>query len=59
ADIYASRTEVVRHHLCYTAPIVIDARLKPHHAPPLLEDPDVERQVDALATRGGSLHGIV
>jgi len=29
ADIHASRTEVVRHHLCYTAPIVIDARLKP------------------------------
>lgn len=38
--------------------LVIDARLKPHHAPPLLEDPDVERQVDALAARGGSLHGV-
>jgi UbiD family decarboxylase len=29
ADIHALRTEVVRHHLCYTTPIVIDARLKP------------------------------
>jgi 3-polyprenyl-4-hydroxybenzoate decarboxylase len=29
ADIYAARTEVHRHHLCYTTPIVIDARLEP------------------------------
>jgi len=29
ADLYAARTEIVRHHLSYTAPIVIDARLKP------------------------------
>src|SRR5205807_253536 len=29
ADIYAAETEVVRHHLTYKGPIVIDARLKP------------------------------
>ncbi len=29
ADIHAARTEVHRHHLCYSAPVVIDARLKP------------------------------
>ena len=29
ADIYASSSRVVRHHLAYTAPIVIDARMKP------------------------------
>ena len=29
ADIHAARTEVVRHHLSYSPPIVIDARLKP------------------------------
>jgi UbiD family decarboxylase len=29
ADIHAARVEVVRHHLCYSPPIVIDARLKP------------------------------
>ena len=38
--------------------LVIDARLKPHHAPPLVEDPAVERQVDALAAPGASLHGV-
>lgn len=33
----------------------IDARYKPHHAPPLVEDPEVSARVDALAARGGPL----
>jgi len=39
--------------------LVIDARIKPHHAPPLEEDPEVSRRVDALAALGGPLHGII
>jgi 4-hydroxy-3-polyprenylbenzoate decarboxylase len=39
-------------------PVVIDARAKPHHAAPLVEDPAATRRVDALFARGGSLHGI-
>jgi 4-hydroxy-3-polyprenylbenzoate decarboxylase len=35
--------------------LVIDARRKPRHAPPLVEDPDVTRKIDALASRGGPL----
>lgn len=35
--------------------LVIDARGKPHHAPPLVESPEVTKKVDALATRGGPL----
>ncbi len=35
--------------------LVIDARIKPRHAPPLIEDPEVTRKVDALAARGGPL----
>lgn len=35
--------------------LVIDARIKPRHAPPLVEDPDVTRRVDALAAAGGPL----
>lgn len=35
--------------------LIIDARIKPHHAPPLLEDAEVTRRVDALAARGGPL----
>jgi 4-hydroxy-3-polyprenylbenzoate decarboxylase len=36
--------------------LVIDARVKAHHAPPLLEDPAVTKRVDALAAPGGPLH---
>lgn len=39
--------------------LVIDARIKPHHAPPLIEDPEVSRRIDALATSGGPLCGII
>jgi 4-hydroxy-3-polyprenylbenzoate decarboxylase len=39
--------------------LVIDARIKPHHAPPLVEDPEVSKRVDALAAPGRPLHGII
>ncbi|MET0284803.1 MAG: UbiD family decarboxylase [Polyangiales bacterium] len=45
-------------HWGCTGSLVIDARGKPHHAPPLLEDPEVTRRVDALAARGGPLQGL-
>jgi 4-hydroxy-3-polyprenylbenzoate decarboxylase len=40
-------------------PLVIDARLKPHHAPPLEDDPETARRVEALAAAGGPLHGVI
>ena len=47
-----------KHWGCLGA-LVIDARGKPHHAPPLVEDPKISRRVDALAAPGGPLHGIL
>jgi 4-hydroxy-3-polyprenylbenzoate decarboxylase len=47
-----------KHWGCHGA-LVIDARLKPHHAPPLAEDPGVSQRVDAMAAKGGPLHGII
>ncbi len=38
--------------------LVIDARRKPHHAPPLIEDPAVTRRVNDLAAKGGPLAGL-
>jgi 4-hydroxy-3-polyprenylbenzoate decarboxylase len=35
--------------------LVIDARRKPHHAPPLVEDPTVTAKVDRLFQAGGPL----
>jgi len=46
-------------HWGCVGPLVIDARIKPHHAPPLVDDPAVERRVDALAAPGKPLHGIL
>jgi 4-hydroxy-3-polyprenylbenzoate decarboxylase len=39
--------------------LVLDARIKPHHAPPLEEEPVVTERVEALAAAGGPLHGIL
>lgn len=38
--------------------LVIDARIKKHHAPPLVDVPEVEQKVDVLAAPGGPLHGV-
>ena len=43
-----------RHWGC-RGPLVIDARIKSHHAPPLVEDPETTAFVDALAASGGPL----
>ena len=40
-------------------PLVVDARLKPQHAPPLEDDPKGERRVEALGAPGGPLHRII
>ena len=39
-------------HWGCTGSLVIDARIKPHHAPPLEEDPEVSRRVEELAAPG-------
>jgi 4-hydroxy-3-polyprenylbenzoate decarboxylase len=55
ADIYGVGSFTERKHWGCVGPLVIDARIKPHHAPPLVEDPAVSKKIDALAARGGPL----
>jgi 4-hydroxybenzoate decarboxylase subunit C len=45
-DIYADVTKVVRHHLSYQAPIVIDARKKPSLPDELIVRDDIAELVD-------------
>jgi hypothetical protein len=45
ADIHAADTRVVRNHLAYTPPIVIDARMKPWYPAEVSCDPDTARLV--------------
>jgi UbiD family decarboxylase len=46
SDIHAAETSVRRHHLSYTAPIVIDARMKPGYPDELVVRPDVATLVE-------------
>jgi 4-hydroxybenzoate decarboxylase subunit C len=45
ADIYASKTRVVRNHLSFTPPILIDARMKPWFPDELTCRPDIAETV--------------
>jgi 4-hydroxybenzoate decarboxylase subunit C len=47
SDIYAADTKVIRHHLAYTAPIVIDARTKPGFPRELIVRDDIRELVDS------------
>jgi 4-hydroxy-3-polyprenylbenzoate decarboxylase len=58
-DVYGVDPFIEHKHWGCRGPLVIDARAKPHHAPTLVEDPEVTRRVDRLAARGGPLYGII
>ncbi len=58
-DIYGTGSFIKFKHWGCGKTLIIDARLKPHHAPPLVEDPRVNRRVDTLASKGHSLYGII
>ncbi|HWV37430.1 MAG TPA: UbiD family decarboxylase [Vulgatibacter sp.] len=58
-DVHGVGSFVSHKHWGCRGPLVIDARIKPHHAPPLVEVPEVERKVDELGAPGGPLHGII
>ena len=59
SDIYGVEPFFLDKHWGCFGSLVIDARSKPHHAPPLVEDPAITRRVDALAAPGRPLHGII
>ncbi|MEA3363308.1 MAG: UbiD family decarboxylase [Thermodesulfobacteriota bacterium] len=59
ADIYGIGSFSKAKHWGCSGSLLIDARSKPHHAPPLVDDPEIENQVDQLATHGGPLQGII
>jgi 4-hydroxy-3-polyprenylbenzoate decarboxylase len=57
-DLYGvGATTVFKHWGCDT--LVIDARIKPHHAPVLEVDKTVKERVDKLFAKGGDLAGII
>jgi 4-hydroxy-3-polyprenylbenzoate decarboxylase len=58
-DIYGIGSFTQNKHWGCTGPLVIDARIKPHHAPVLIKDELVEKNVDRLFEKGGSLYSLI
>ncbi len=59
ADLHGVGAFTQQKHWGCTGPVVVDARIKPHHAPPLEEDPAIVRRVEELAAPGGPLYRII
>jgi 4-hydroxy-3-polyprenylbenzoate decarboxylase len=57
-DVAGIGAATVHKHWGCTGSLVIDARQKRHHAPPLVEDKAVNARVDALFAQGGPLAGL-
>jgi 4-hydroxy-3-polyprenylbenzoate decarboxylase len=58
-DIYGVDAFTNNKHWGCKGPLIIDARIKPHHAPPVQKDKAVEKSIDHLFEKGGSLYGVV
>jgi 4-hydroxy-3-polyprenylbenzoate decarboxylase len=58
-DCYGIQSFTEHKHFGCHGPLVIDARIKAHHAPALDDDPQVVRRAEELLGRGKSLHGII
>lgn len=56
-DIYGVDSFILNKHWGCNGPLVFDARIKPHHAPPVEKDTAIENKIDRLFEKGGSLYG--
>lgn len=57
-DIHGVGASFVNKHWGCKGPLVIDARSKPHHAPPVVVDPITNSKINYLFEKGGSLYGV-
>jgi len=58
-DIHGIESFTLHKHWGCNGPMIIDARIKPHHAPVLVPDTEIERKIDKLFEKGGSLFNIL
>lgn len=58
-DIFGIDTFTENKHWGCNGPLIIDARIKPHHAPPVEKDPATEKKIQHLFEKGGSLYGVI
>ena len=58
-DMYGIDSFTENKHWGCNGPLVFDARIKPHHAPPVEKDAATEKQIDRLFEKGGSLFNVL
>ncbi|MES2446306.1 MAG: UbiD family decarboxylase [Bacteroidota bacterium] len=58
ADIYGVNDFTLDKHWGCNGPLIIDSRKKPHHAPELIKDEQVEKNIERFWQIGASLNGI-
>lgn len=58
ADIDGVNDFTTNKHWGCNGPLIIDARKKPHHAPELIKDNEVEKNIERFWQKGGSLFGL-
>ncbi len=62
-DVYGAFENVENKHWGCSCPMIIDARIKPFHAPILKDDSPEQKQIQEriwkLAAKGGPLHGVL
>ena len=58
-DIHGIADFHVNKHWGCHGPVILDARIKPHHAPPVELDPAMVKKTDRLFEKGGSLFGVL
>ena len=55
-DMYGIDSFTTNKHWGCNGPLVIDARIKPHHAPPVEKDAATEKSIEHIFNKGGSLY---
>ena len=57
-DMYGIDSFTENKHWGCNGPLVFDARIKPHHAPPVEKDVTIEKNIARFFEKGGSLYGV-
>jgi 4-hydroxy-3-polyprenylbenzoate decarboxylase len=58
-DLYGIDSFTENKHWGCNGPLVFDARIKPHHAPPVQKDAAVEKNIERIFEKGGSLYNVL
>ena len=58
-DIHGIDSFTINKHWGCNGPLIFDARIKPHHAPPVVTDAATDKKIERLFNKGGSLYNVL